>query len=885
MALATGTRLGPYEIVGPLGAGGMGEVYRARDPKLGRDVAIKVLPESLRERPDALERFEREARSVAALSHPNILAIFELGSAEGRSYAVTELLEGETLRARLAKGALGARKAVEIGAQIATGLAAAHDKGVVHRDVKPENVFLTQDGGVKLLDFGLARLDAIAPAGDETSSPTQLRRTDAGTVMGTVGYMSPEQARGALADHRSDIFSLGVVLYEMLSGRRAFQRDTAAETMTAILREEPPELGAPGAGVSPALDQIVRHCLEKRPEERFQSARDLAFDLQAFSGSVSGARGVPARATGSGRRVLAVLSALAAGAVLFAAGRLSSRAAAPAASAARAASYVALTDEPGVEGRPSLAPDGKSFVYVSSAGGKSDIYLRRVGGRNPVKLTADSSADDLQPAFSPDGEKIAFRSEREGGGIFVMDSTGESVRRVSDTGYTPAWSPDGKEIVVSTNTFIYPTDMAGSGGTLNAIDLRTGASRAITSQGSAQSPRWSPHGTRIAYWGLRRQSGQRDIWTVRADGSEAADGGLEVTNDAALDWAPAWSADGTKLYFASDRGGSMNLWRVAIDEASGRVLGPPEPLTTPANWSGAFSLSRDDKRIAFETLDWRSTLLRAPFDPVAEKVVGQPVPILRSTQPMRDHEISPDGEQVAFTRAGTREDLFVARIDGSQYRRLTDDVFRDRGPTWSPDGKRIAFYSDRGGDYEIWTIHPDGSGLEPLTAGALSPNFPTWSPDGRKLAFSSTRSSGMIVDATQAAPVSKGETLPAPSDAEFFWPYAWSASGRLAGIIMLKDGRTSGIEVYSLETGTAELFREAASTSFRNVRWLSDGQRLLTRTPRGVQLFDTRTRRTKLLIEIGGYMIGRSFSTTRDDRFITYTETAAEGDIWLATFE
>jgi eukaryotic-like serine/threonine-protein kinase len=885
MALAPGARLGPYEIVASLGAGGMGEVYRARDAKLGRDVAVKVLPEALNEKPEALARFEREARTVAALTHPNILAIFDLGRHEGRSYAVMELLEGETLRSRLGHGALGVRKAVEIGAQIATGLAAAHEKGVVHRDVKPENVFLTQDGSVKVLDFGLARHDAAAVSSDETNSPTLLRHTDAGTVMGTVGYMSPEQARGATADARSDIFSLGVVLYEMLAGRRAFQRETAAETMTAILKEEPPELGALAAGVSPALDHIVRHCLEKRPEERFQSARDLAFDLQALSGSVSGARRPATSAAPWSRRVLGAAAALAAAALLFAAGRRSVSSGAFPTTGSKAVSYVALTDEPGVEGRPSLSPDGKSFVYVSAASGANDIYLRRVGGRNPVNLTADSSVDDSQPAFSPDGEHIAFRSEREGGGIFVMDSTGESVRRLTDFGYTPGWSPDGKEIVVSTDTFIYPTDLAGSGGRLKAIDVRTGTSRDVTTEGNAHGPRWSPHGRRIAYWGLRGQSGQRDLWTVRADGSEAR-GGVEVTKDAALDWAPVWSGDGQKLYFASDRGGSMNLWRVAIDEASGRVLGAPEPLTTPANWSGAFSLSRDDKRIAFETLDWRSTLLRAAFDPVAEKIVGQPVPILRSTQPMRDHELSPDGTQVAFTRAGTREDLFVARVDGTQYRRLTDDAFRDRGPGWSPDGKRIAFYSDRGGDYEVWAIRPDGSGLEALTATKRSANFPTWSPDGRSIVYSSTRSSGMLIDLTQPLPAQKAEVLPNVAEATVFWPLSWSADGkRLAGLAVTADGRVTATAVWALEARRYELYQDDTSTTFRNARWLSDGQRLLVRNFHSLELLDTRTRKTKSLLAIGGYMIGKSIGISRDDRFLTYTETAAEGDVWLATFE
>jgi len=889
MALATGARLGPYEIVAPLGAGGMGEVYRARDPKLGRDVAIKVLPEAFRERPEALARFEREARTVAALSHPNILAIFDLGTDQGTTYAVMELLEGETLRSRLAGGGIGTRKAVEIGGQIATGLAAAHEKGVVHRDVKPENVFLTQDGGVKVLDFGLARLDAAAPSGDQTNSPTLLRQTDAGTVMGTVGYMSPEQARGAVADHRSDIFSLGVVLYEMLAGRRAFQRETAAETMTAILKEEPSDLAGLASGVTPALDHIVRHCLEKRPEERFQSARDLAFDLQALSGSVSGSRAAAAAATSRGTRTaLAAAGALLAGALLFEAGRRSVRTATGLAGPGKAVSYVALTDEPGVESQPSLSPEGKNLLYVGDGAGNKDIYLLRVGGRNPVNLTADSPVDDWEPAYSPDGERIAFRSEREGGGIFVMDSTGESVRRVSDRGNYPSWSPDGKELVVSADSFLYPTDVAGRGGGLQVVEVATGKQRTIVGAdlgGNVHRPSFSPHGTRVAYWGLQPGSGQRDIWTVRADGSNAAGGAVPVTVDAALDWAPLWSHDGRYLYFSSNRGGSMNLWRVAIDEASGKPQAEPEPLTTPASWSGAFSLSRDDRKLAFETLDWRSTLLRVAFDPVAEKVVGNPMPILRSTQPMRDHEISPDGSQVAFTRAGTREDLFVARVDGTQYRRLTDDAFRDRGPGWSPDGRLIAFYSDRGGKYEVWTIHPDGSGLEALTAVGPSANFPTWSPDGRKLAFASTTAGTLLIDATAGVRAEASE-LPKPTPSTLFWAFSWSPDGeRLAGVAIDSEGGVSAIVVYTLATKSYELFTGISNKLFRNVRWLSDGRRLLVRGTQGIQLLDTRTQRFKLLLPVGGYMIGKSVGCTRDDRFITYTETAAEGDIWLATFE
>jgi eukaryotic-like serine/threonine-protein kinase len=287
VSLTAGSRLGPYEILAPLGAGGMGEVYRARDARLGREVAIKVLPESVAADPDRLARFEREAKAVAALSHPNILAIFDFGTHEGISYAVMELLEGETLRGKLDAGPITQKQAVDYAQQIVKGLSAAHEKGVVHRDLKPENLFVMKDGHVKILDFGLAkRVELVAP-GEETSAPTASGHTQPGTVMGTVGYMSPEQVRGLPVDHRSDIFSFGAILYELLSGQRAFKRDSAADTMAAILKEEPPELSESRRNISPALDHVVQHCLEKSPAARFQAARDIAFALEEASGGPS----------------------------------------------------------------------------------------------------------------------------------------------------------------------------------------------------------------------------------------------------------------------------------------------------------------------------------------------------------------------------------------------------------------------------------------------------------------------------------------------------------------------------------------------------------------------------------------------------------------------
>ena len=302
MALTSGTKLGPYEILSSLGAGGMGEVYRARDARLNRDVAIKILPTSFSSDPDRLQRFAQESRATAALNHPNILSIFDIGEDRGAPYVVSELLEGETLRDRLRNGPLTSRKAIDYAQQIARGLAAAHEKGIVHRDLKPENLFITNDGHAKILDFGLAKF--TRPEADlSDESPTIQVATEAGTVLGTAGYMSPEQVRGKPADSRSDIFSFGAILYEMLSAKRAFPGESAADTMSAILKEDPPDLAETNRNVSPALERIVRHCLEKNPAERFQSARDVAFNLEALtdisSSTRGGVRAIPERTVGS----------------------------------------------------------------------------------------------------------------------------------------------------------------------------------------------------------------------------------------------------------------------------------------------------------------------------------------------------------------------------------------------------------------------------------------------------------------------------------------------------------------------------------------------------------------------------------------------------------
>ena len=416
----------------------------------------------------------------------------------------------------------------------------------------------------------------------------------------------------------------------------------------------------------------------------------------------------------------------------------------------------------------------------------------------------------------------------------------------------------------------------------------SGAKRAIVTQGDAIQPSWSPHGKRIAYWGLKLTSGgQRDIGTAAADGSDASRGGVLATDDSPLDWNPVWSPDGRFLYFPSDRGGSMNLWRVPIDEDSGRVLGPLEAVTTPTSWAGPLSFSKDGKQLAFATLDWRSSLQKVPFDSASGTVRGAPQRFVSSTQPIRDHEVSPDGQWVAYSRTVAREDIFIARTDGTSYRRLTDDAFRDRGPTWSPDGECIAFYSDRGGKYEFWTIRPDGSGLEQLTKTQVTFNFPSWSPDGSRLAGPTSRSAGWFLVDAKGKPGANVTEMP-DLDAQHkttFYPLAWSRDGAfLLGTRQDGFGGVGGLSRYWIAGGRYESVYDSPGASWFFPVTLADGKRAVVRDRDGIFLLDLQTKKARRLLDVQGQFVGKSVGVTKDERFVTFTETAAEGNIWLANF-
>ncbi|HEV8610993.1 MAG TPA: protein kinase, partial [Thermoanaerobaculia bacterium] len=410
MPLPAGSRLGPYEIVAPLGAGGMGEVYRAKDPRLGREVAVKVLPASFSSDLDRMRRFEQEARAAGILNHPNITAVYDVGTVDGSPYVVTELLDGETLRSRLAGGALAPRRAVEYATQIAHGLAAAHEKGIVHRDLKPENLFVTKDGRVKILDFGLAKLTQREKGGSQTNLPTETAATEPGVVMGTLGYMSPEQVRGKPADARSDIFAFGAILYEMLSGKRAFHRDTAADTMSAILREEPEDLSSTNRQVPAALDRIIHHCLEKDPEARFHSAHDLAFQLQfPATGETSGIAAAPSPK----RRTPPALLAMGAITLVLAAVLAAVLLRRPGSTRALRPVRFSVPIPPGTIYSPgdisrglSISPDGTRLVVEAISNGRRRLFVRSFDSEKFTELEGTIGAS--AHFWSPDSRFIAF---------------------------------------------------------------------------------------------------------------------------------------------------------------------------------------------------------------------------------------------------------------------------------------------------------------------------------------------------------------------------------------------------------------------------------------------------------------------------------------------
>ncbi len=820
MSLTPGTRLGSYEVVGVLGAGGMGEVYRARDARLNREVAIKVLPEGLGLDPAAQERFEREAQAVAALSHPNILAIHDFGVVDGLAYAVTELLEGESLRAKLASGALPTRKAVEIALQIVHGIAAAHQKGIIHRDLKPENIFLTADGRVKILDFGLAKV-AGGGAGEGSALRTQSGLgTSPGTVMGTVGYMSPEQVRGLPVDHRTDIFSFGVVLYEMLAGVRAFRGASGVETMNAILKEDPPDLAVSGSTAPMALERIVRRCLEKSPAERFHSAHDLGLALETLSGvsgsgsaaAISGTGlAVPVAARASMRWVFgAAALAVVVGVAGFLAGRQLGQPAHP-----PSARFQRLTFGRGGIYSARFAGDGKTIVYSATWGDEPRrLYSTQEGSPDSLALVYPSA--DIA-AVSSSGELALIQNRRailgyaRVGTLARASLSGGAARAVLEDVQDADWLPDGSGFAVA--RYVEAR---------YRLEFPVGKTVYHTA-GYISDLRISPDGERVAFADHPLLGDDRGSVAV-VDGAGKK---RTLSGDFSSVQGVAWSPDGKEVWFtASDQGNARALFAVTLEGTARVVTRVPGSLhlgdvgadgsvllwqentrnglmvRTPADaadrdlswldWSTLPKLSADGKTLLFtEQGDGGG----AEYSVFLRPMDGGPAVRLGAGL---GAALSPDGKWVLNLHLNPAPSQYVLLPTGAgEARELTHDALSHRLGWFVRGGTHIAFVANAPGEKSRNYLQDLGGGApQPITPEGVE-GVP--SPDGNLVAFE-----GNLYGAGMAP-------RPIPGSEPADQPVGWTSDSRSLFVRKVLDSGAQKVFRLDLDTGRRTLLHEIAS--------------------------------------------------------------------------
>jgi len=744
MKLATGTHLGPYVVLSPLGAGGMGEVYRARDTRLERDVALKVLPEAFASDPARLARFQREARLLAALTHPNVAVVHEVGAARADEsgpqvhYLAMELLLGETLADRLARGPLAPDETLRVGAPIAAALAAAHEKGIVHRDLKPSNVSLGPHGEVKVLDFGLATMAAPEPSSGDSSEDETLTRglTAVGAVVGTPPYMSPEQARGKPVDARTDVWAFGCVVYEMLTGRRAFEGETATDTVVAIVDHEP-EWDRLPRHVPSGLRRLMRACLEKDAQKRILSAASLRSELERLrDAKESGGRGPVAWLAAAG-----VIGALVLTWVLSRTQRERTAGTADVPASRRLAQ---VTFAPELDQWPAWSPDGSHIAYASERDGHAQLFVRDVATGEERRLTRGGH-DDIQPAWSPEGKRLAFvRSSSpggalqpsdvlsgsyQGGDVWVLDLDSGSESLVVKEAFHPAFSPDGSQLAVDASWAgprrIWTTDSGGR----NPRQVTTDTSEAI----AHTDPSWSPDGGHVVF--QQEEKTRLDVRVVEVASGEVR----SVTDDLYRDLAPVWSPTGRHVYFSSYRGGGLNIWRVPVGP-EGVPTALPEQLTTGAGQDLQPSVDALGQRLVFTVLSENSDLWRLPVDPATGSPTGEPEPLVVSSREDSRGSWSPDGSRVAFNsdRDGDMN-IWVSDLADGAARPVTRGPGGDYQPRWSPDGTTLAFFSARAGSIDIWTVDLASGSLTRVTDDPGLDTNPFFSPDGRTLAFESDR--------------------------------------------------------------------------------------------------------------------------------------------------
>jgi Tol biopolymer transport system component len=721
--LQPGGTLGPYRIDALIGEGGMGQVYRAHDSRIGRDVAIKVLPAEYAADAERLRRFEQESRATGALNHPNILTLYDVGTANGQPYLVMELLDGETLRDRINRGALSAARACEIAAGVARGLSAAHAKGVVHRDLKPENIMITRDGRVKVLDFGIAKLRStdVAPDGRTSAAPLH---TAPQVVLGTAGYMAPEQVRGLPADERADLFALGVILFELLTGRRAFDRDSRIETLNAILHDDPPPLVNPAAPVPQVVERIVSRCLEKDPDARFQSARDLAFALDNTPGTASTTATVagtlrPRRAFGV--PIAAALALVAAAIAAFAVWTFRPVATAP---ASRPLGRFAIAPPPGATfgGRPAISPDGTLLVYSVDQGTDPRGTIQRLLLRRLDRLDAaeiPGTEGGFMPFFSPDGQFVGFQAEGKIKKISVTVAAASPVTVLDERAVMGAtWAPD--------NTIIYGSINHG----LQRVSADGGVPQTITTPDKARSeidhhfPRLLPGGKAVMFTAHLGTERFQVVAQVLATGER------KVLIESGFD--AQYSPTGHLVY-----GKGTSLLAVAFDADRVEVTGAPVKLfddidILPSDGLAFASLSPSGTLVFFPSpsrgarrLVWMDRLGAAtPIAPAGARLFANP-------------RLSPDGQRFAVTVAeGEQQNIWVYQLGNERFAPVTFGEL-NKAPLWTPDGSRLTYTSVRDGIQHLFWQPTDGSGsAESLIASQKNHiSAGAWAADGRSLVY------------------------------------------------------------------------------------------------------------------------------------------------------
>ncbi len=796
MALTAGTRLGPYEVQGALGAGGMGEVYRARDTRLDRVVAIKVLPAHLSSNPEFRQRFEREARAISSLQHPHICTLHDIGHQDGLDYLVMEYLEGETLAERIAKGPLPVEQVLRIATEVGEALDKAHRRGVVHRDLKPGNIMLTK-AGAKLLDFGLAKVIAdTEPLGITRMTIGDGKLTAEGTLVGTLQYMAPEQLEGQPADARTDIFALGTVIYEMATARPAFGGRSPASLIAAILSSDPQPMSAAQPLTPPALERVVRQCLRKDRDERWQTAHDLLIALHwvAQGQEEGGAPSLrPVTETRSRIRTAALVLAcliLGAAAAFFGVQRSLPPTAPAVESVAR------LSHDPGISEWPTWSPTGGMLAFASNRDGRFQIYVRRTEGGQEVNITADDS-QNYQPAFAPDGNSVAFVSTRSshsglieigatfgfefrtyGGDLWVAPALGGRARRLAADANFPAWSSDGQKIAYVSGIEEHRSIMqvAAAGGA--ATPLLPGAA----SHWEIVRVQYSPGGKWVSFEAVTGQ-----VFLIAVGGGPPRQFAVATSH--------AWDPTGNWVYFLRrDAAGGTRLMRVAVDEAAGRTTGEPQTVNVTTGLLRDLTVARDGKSLAVSELEGSLNLTRLPLTPDGGSPAG-PEEVLNSGRVIdRYPTMSHDGRRIAFSsdRMGS-EQVWIMDVRSRRLERL-EMPGEDAGtnvPAWTPDGREIVVTRRLGpGEQTLWRVAVDGSAAEQLVPPQPTLEGGQISPDGTQMSYSAVVSGVRQVFAVELATRTSRQLTSSAGDK---WGGAWSADGR--SILFVSNAGT-GVQVW-----------------------------------------------------------------------------------------